>query len=519
MSTMRLFATMTAASLLAVAAGCTYVLDFSAQEPGGGGGGRGGSGGGSGGGGGAPALCTPGTTQPCYSGPGGTEGVGICQAGAQTCAADGHSWSACAGEVLPQVEDCAAPEDEDCDGAAPACTGTAMWAKRFGDGDDQFGDSVAADSAGNVVVTGYMHGTAAFDGAPISSAGGADVLLAKFDPAGHELWSRRFGDAADQFGASVAVDADGSIIVTGSFAGAVDFGSGPLVSAGARDLFVAKFDPAGHEAWSRRFGDAADQSAYGVAVDAEGSIVLTGSFSGLLDFGTGPLSAVSAPSAFLAKLDASGNAVWAKSFTGLAYGVAVDASGSVLATGQFVGSTDFGAGPVVSAGGGDVFVAKFDAAGAPLWGKAFGDAGNQTAQAIAVDANGAAIVTGWFAGAIDFGGTQPLVSAGGYDVFVAKLDPSGNHVWSKRYGDSKDQYGMGVAADPSGNIALTGKFFGGVEFGGNQLTSKGGTDVFVAKLKASGEHLWSARYGDVADFRAARPSRPTARATCSSPAS
>ena len=119
-----------------------------------GGAGSGGSSGGSGG-----ALCTPGAEQPCYDGLAGTEGQGICKAGAQTCAADGMSWGPCMGEVLPQPENCATPEDEDCDGTAQACTGTGLWAKRFGDVGAQSANAVA-NHQGGAVITGALASSA-----------------------------------------------------------------------------------------------------------------------------------------------------------------------------------------------------------------------------------------------------------------------------------------------------------------------------------------------------------------------
>ncbi|MBI5531259.1 MAG: hypothetical protein HY898_00990 [Deltaproteobacteria bacterium] len=66
-------------------------------------------------------LCTPGSSQACYSGPGGTQNVGICHGGQATCAADGKSLGPCVGEVTPQTEDCATAADEDCNGSTPAC--------------------------------------------------------------------------------------------------------------------------------------------------------------------------------------------------------------------------------------------------------------------------------------------------------------------------------------------------------------------------------------------------------------
>jgi hypothetical protein len=458
---------------------------------------------GTGGTGGAP-LCMPGATQPCYDGPAGTEGVGLCQAGTQTCAADGASWGPCAGEVLPQAEDCATPFDDDCDGKAPSCTGTLRWAKRFGDGKDQRGLHVATDAASNVVVSGYVEGSVDFGGGLLTSAGGADVSLAKFDASGNLLWGKLFGDAGDQYGSSVAVDASGNVVMVGRFSETIDFGGGPLTSAGGTDIFVAKFDPQGSLLWSKGFGDPADQYGASVAVDSSGGVVIAGWFSGSVDFGLGPLSSATASDGFLAKLDASGNAVWSKSFPStLAYGVAVDATGSVIVAGQITSAVDFGLGPVAFGGGADAFVAKFDGAGAPLWSEAFGDAGSQIALGVAVDGSQNVLVTGEFAQGINFGGTAStsLQSAGGYDVFVAKLDPLGHHVWSKRFGLGADQQGLAIAADASNSVVLTGAFSGSIDFGGNVLTSLGGTDIFLAKLHGTGDHIWSARFGDASDVQ------------------
>ncbi len=73
--------------------------------------------------GGGGTLCTPGATKACYTGPAGTENVGLCHGGNSTCAADGSAWGACEGQVVPAAENCATSQDEDCDGQTPACGG------------------------------------------------------------------------------------------------------------------------------------------------------------------------------------------------------------------------------------------------------------------------------------------------------------------------------------------------------------------------------------------------------------
>jgi len=119
--------------------------------------------------------------------------------------------------------------------------------------------------------------------------------------------------------------------------------------------------------------------------------------------------------------------------------------------------------------------------GKHLWSKCFGDGSIQIAYAVVDDASGNVIVTGYIEDTVDFGGGA-LTSAGGWDIFVAKFGSEGAHLWSKRFGDGSDQAAEAVAVDASGNAMVTGYFDGTVDFGGGALTSAGSFDIFVAKF-------------------------------------
>jgi hypothetical protein len=444
-------------------------------------------------------LCTPGSTQSCYDGPAGTEGQGICKAGQQTCADDGASWGPCVGEVLPKPEDCATPEDENCDGQAPPCEGALLWAKRFGDGSDQYGAGVAADAAGNVIVVGSFNGSADFGGGALVSAGASDVFVVKLDPQGNYLWAKRFGDANDQTAESVAVDSAGNVIVVGEFRGTINFGGSPLTSAGGVDAFVVKLDPNGGHLWSKSFGDASGQAAQSVAIDAVGDVCITGYFGGTINFGGSTLTSSSSGDLFVAKLDPNGGHLWSKDFGGGPQGrqaIAVDASGDVFVTGYALGTLDFGGGPLD--GDGTIFAAKLDPSGGYQWAKRFGDgsSGPQSGVGIAATGVGAVVLTGGFGGMLDFGGgTLPVGTGGG--VYVAELDGSGGHLWSKAFGSAGS---WGVASDSTNNVVLTGAMTGQTNFGGPPLPSAGGKDFFLAKLEGQhGDHKWSERFGDAQD--------------------
>lgn len=368
--------------------------------------------------------------------------------------------------------------------------GAHMWSKRFGDSGTQRAFSVAVDAAGNVFITGDFFGSVDFGGGPLSGAGAGDIFLAKFDADGNHIWSKRFGDAGIQNGTSVAADDAGNVLVTGNFQGTVDLGGGPLTSVpGSLDIFLVKFDADGNHLWSKSSGYSGVKTATGVAVDGAGNVLLTGYFGGSVDFGgpSGPLTSAGGVDIFLAKFDPAGNRLWSRQFGDAndqgAQSVAVDGVGNVFLTGRFRGSVDFGGGPLI--GGNayhNIYLAKFDSAGNHIWSKRFGDANhNQEAQSVAVDAGGSVFVTGYFDGSMDFGDGQ-LTSADGFDIFLAKFGPTGNHLWSKRFGDSDYKYAWSVAVDGTGNVLLTGYYTGSVDFGGGPLTSAGNYDLFLAKF-------------------------------------
>ncbi len=391
-----------------------------------------------------------------------------------------------------------------CLSALPATSGTQgfshVWSHRFGDGDVQYPSAVATDASDNIVVMGDFYGSVDFGGGALTSAGVEDVFVARFDANGNHLWSLSFGDADDQYAAGVAVDASGNVIMIGTFYGTMDFGGGPLTSVGGSyDVFLAKFDAAGNHLWSKRYGDANDDLGGGVATDGSGNIFVIGDFWGTIDFGGGAITSGGYFDVFVARLDPDGNHVWSRGFGDTTLqegrGIAVDGSDHVVVTGFFHGSMDFGGGPLTSAGSADIFVARFDASGNHLWSQNYGDENEQYGLAVATDASNNMVVTGYYWGGVDFGGGV-LTSAGLDDIYVVSLDPTGNHNWSRRFGDAAAQFGRSVAIDGSGNVVVTGEFSGTADFGGGVLTSAGAEDIYIAAFDAAGNHIQSQRFGD-----------------------
>lgn len=335
-----------------------------------------------------------------------------------------------------------------------------------------------------------------------SFTGTSDMFLAKLNRFGTHVWSKPFINTGMQNIRDVAVEANGNVYIAGDFFSSINLGGSDLTSTAFKDVFVAKYDASGAHQWSQKYGGTNYDLATSIDADASG-VAFTGQiWGGSVNFGGSPLGI----GIFVVKLDADGNHLWSRSLGGSSSGLAdvqLDAASKVALAGNFTGTIDFGPGPIASLGGNDVFVAKLDPQGNHLWSRRAGDTDNQYGAAVAVDPAGNVTATGAFFGAIDLG-TGSLVSDGLTDVFVAGFADDGTPQWSERFGDAVQQAPTGVAAGPEGNIVVTGYYSGTMDFGGGPLTSAGSADFFVAKFDAQGNHIRSKQYGDAANQLALR---------------
>ena len=333
-------------------------------------------------------------------------------------------------------------------------------------------------------------------------------------------WAKSMGSTGADYGNSITTDASGNVYTTGLFQDTVDFDPGAgtfnLTSNGYSDIFIQKLDANGNFIWAKSMGSFSGDVPNSVAVDALGNVYTTGYFNGTVDFDPGPgvanlTSASISGNIFVQKLDAAGNYVWAKRMggSGFCYGnsVALDASSNVYTIGNFDGTADFdpgaGTATLTSAGGlYDIFISKLDASGNYVWARRMGGTDIDVGNSIAVDASENVYTTGFFKLTVDFdpgGGTANLTAAGAQDVYIQKLDVSGNFVWVKQMGGIALDYGNSITLDTSNNVYTVGIFSDVVDFDPNagtvNLTSDGSYDTFVQKLDASGNYIWAKRMG------------------------
>ena len=269
--------------------------------------------------------------------------------------------------------------------------------------------------------------------------------------------------------------------------------------------------------WVRSFGkDDEDQLARRAAIDGEGNIVVTGYFQGEVDFGSG--SAVASgqeEDLFVVKIDRTGVVLWdniyaaaASSLDDRGHGVAVDAGGNIYVVGEHQGTINFGGNDLVASGSVDGFVLKLDPLGNHVWSRPLTGGGTDRAYAVAVDPQGAIVISGHtYSNDLALGGDcMPVATNGGSDVFAAKLQQSdGACDWIQSWGGSgaAEEASYDLAVDNAGHVIVMGHCAGAYSIGGlDHMTAMDSFDVCLGKLNgATGAPLWSDNFGGSAsDF-------------------
>jgi len=380
-----------------------------------------------------------------------------------------------------------------------------LWAKQAGGTDYDFGHSIAVDANGNNYVTGSFSGSSTFGTTTLTSSGDKDIFVAKIDHNGNWLWAKQAGGISYDYGRGIAVDDNGNSYITGEFEESATFGTTTLTSSGSYDIFVAKLDSSGNWLWAKQAWGIGEDVGFSIAVDAKGNSYITGVFMESANFGTTTLTSSGDYDIFVAKLDINSNWLWAKQAGGTdddyGNGIAVDANGNSYVTGYFSESATFGTTTLTSSGDIDIFVAKLDSSGNWLWANQAGGTNCDYGHGIAVDDNGNSYIIGNFLESANFGITT-LTSSGYYDIFVAKLDINGNWLWAKQAGGTSYDFGNSIAVDTNRNVYVTGFFYSSsCSFGTITLINSSSEyiDIFVAKLDINGNWLWAKQAGGTSD--------------------
>jgi uncharacterized delta-60 repeat protein len=317
------------------------------------------------------------------------------------------------------------------------------FAKTIGGSGDDFAMSIIQSSDGGYVIAGS---TRSF------GAGNEDIYVVKLDSSGNVVWTKTIGGSYGDEARSIIRSSDGGYVVAGW---TLSFG------AGYSDFYVVKLDSSGNVQWTKTIGGSSDDFAYSIIQSSDGGYVIAGYTQ---SFGAG------GSDIYVVKLDSSGNVQWVKTIGGsdwdVAYSIIQSSDGGYVVAGR---TYSFGAGKA------DMYVVKLDSAGNVQWAKTIGGSDDDRAYSIIQSSDGGYVVAGY---TTSFG-------AGKEDMYVVKLDSSGNVQWTKTIGGSDKDVARSIIRSSDGGYIVAGytRSFGS------------GGDIFVVKLDSSGNVQWAKTIG------------------------
>jgi len=391
------------------------------------------------------------------------------------------------------------------------------WTKSIGGTNQDSGNSITTDKAGNIYITGSFRGTVDFDPGLTqdkhsSNNNTHDIFITKLNADGSYAWTKTIGGTGDDSGNSVTADSSGNIYITGYFKGSVDFDPGVTDDVHSRnstyrDIFLARINADGTYAWTYTMENtSSDGAGNSVTTDNAGNVYITG----MCDLNI-----------FVSKINRYGICEWSCSMgeTNNSNGnsVTTDSAGNIFITGYFRGQNiDFdpgtGADSHTSNGGCDIFMTKISANGSYAWTRTIG--GNNTDEAYSVTAGseGNIYVAGSFMDTVDFNpgaAVDSHTSKGDHDIFLTRINADGSYAWTRTIGGHSTDKAHSVTADSKGGIYITGKFFGeDIDFdpgtGANETDLHSSTkdtndfytyDIFITKINSDGTYVWTRTVG------------------------
>ena len=370
-------------------------------------------------------------------------------------------------------------------------SGQEIWTRHLGSTGLDAARTLAFDQSGNVVLAGsYENILYSYSwNDSLRTATNKNLFTARVSPLGNLVSFQRLawsdGDAVVH---DIAIDSENNLYVTGYFTDSITFSDSAYRSYAKWDIFISKYDSLGNGIWSRRCGGT-DQSSfgdYGFAIDVDSSdhVYIAGIFRDTSDFfGTRLISNNASNDIYVLKLDTAGSLIWLKQFGDSRHDQCRDMlidKNHIVLTGNFWSSLTIN-NTVNSTGQYDIYIAKLDLNGNPLWITSAGGPRWDDSDRVSVDLQGNLYITGYFIDSASLWGI-PVKSWGAFEPYVAKFDMNGNFQWVEVLAGNGFDRATGISVDKSGEIYLSGFFSDSLAVGKDTLKSNGGWEAYFARL-------------------------------------
>lgn len=390
------------------------------------------------------------------------------------------------------------PEPQDMFVACYAPDGRLRFARNFGAGRSDEPRAIGALPNGDLVITGLFSGRIGLEKAgTLSAQGGADIFVMRMTGTGEVLWSRQFGGKFADGANALATTPDGNILLAGSFEHAMLVPRGNTLtaidSAGKRDAVVMKLDGDGNVMWATQIGGTGYDEANAISARHDGGVLVAGTFRNTITVAQDTLTSRGFKDVFVTALDAEGLTLWTKHLGGkqqdTVQGIVEDANRIVTVAGDFQNEMTLpDESTLLSAGGTDVYIARFDRSGDFQRATSFGGQYTDQLFALASAHDGGVLLCGHYQGAADVApGPEtvrlPTPSPANSSAFLVELDASGHHRRATMIGGVGMEMALGMSALADGGVAVVGLFNKDLSVSElESLNNRGKTDAFLAHL-------------------------------------
>ncbi|MFC2113994.1 immunoglobulin domain-containing protein [Bacteroidota bacterium] len=243
--------------------------------------------------------------------------------------------------------------------------------------------------------------------------------------------------------------------------------------------------------WVKQGSGNSTNEGKAVVADPSGNLYVAGSYGQTATFGT---LSVTGGDMFIAKYDQNGNPIWINSAKGsikyATYDIDIDSDNNLYVLGSMNSTATFGGISLTTNGSNDVFIAKYNNSGELIWAKNYGGPNYDDVKKLSVDGSNNITIIGGFYDNTNFG-NNTVYARGTMDICIAKLDSSGTLIWLQSFGGKGIDAGAGIVCDKDDNIYATGSFADSCLIGNNTLVAQGQSDVFTAKFDANGNCIWA----------------------------
>ncbi len=386
--------------------------------------------------------------------------------------------------------------------------GSIIWCKSISGTGNESATGISSEVAGNICITGsYSSQSITIDSTILSNASQADdIFIVKYDNGGNILWTKKASGLLNDESTGIEINSAGDILLVGYFSSpGLNMGPGTIQNLGYQMTFMIHYESGGTPIHGDPlvYSTLNEDKAWDIANDSHGNSYITGWFrSSSLHFDSIEVRNKSALyDVFTAKYDPLGKLEWAQDAGGNGWdfggSICVDPFDNIYATGFFSDSIMIGS--VLLPGPNKIFIAKYDSTGNVLWAKEYGDA--TVTYDICTDLEGNIYIAGTFTGTTSTFGSFTLTnnSPSYTDVFILKLDSSGNILWAKSAGGNNNDFASGISVDPFKNLYVSGYFSSNMILFDSTTFVNGhpsGLDYYLAKYDSSGTLLWATGAGD-----------------------